>query len=121
MGLQRETVSRGVTGMYAQAFFAVVLEGLFFGVIPSLLSVLGAAIIMSSALYVVVSGHRSRFSVAGLVSNFFYPADKAKPCLRHQLYPRRELVSGRFGVLFYMQPSQYSIDCELYTLIMLYI
>ncbi|KAJ8597256.1 drug/metabolite transporter superfamily [Rhizopogon salebrosus TDB-379] len=54
MGLQRETVSRGVTGMYAQAFFAVVLEGLFFGVIPSLLSVLGAAIIMSSALYVVL-------------------------------------------------------------------
>ncbi|KAG2072477.1 hypothetical protein BDR04DRAFT_404750, partial [Suillus decipiens] len=59
MGLQRETVSRGVTGMYAQVFFVVVLERLFFGVIPSLLSVLGAAIIMSSALYVVVSGHCS--------------------------------------------------------------
>lgn len=54
MGLQRETVSRGVTGMYAQVFFVVVLERLFFGVIPSLLSVLGAAIIMSSALYVVM-------------------------------------------------------------------
>jgi hypothetical protein len=55
MGLQRETVSRGVTGMYAQVLFVVVLEWLFFGVMPSLLSVLGAAIIMSSALYVVVS------------------------------------------------------------------
>jgi len=54
MGLQRETASRGATGMYAQALFAVVLEGLFFGVIPSLLSVVGAAIIMSSALYVVL-------------------------------------------------------------------
>ncbi|KAG1782208.1 drug/metabolite transporter superfamily [Suillus placidus] len=54
MGLQRETVSRGVTGMYAQVLFVVVLERLFFGVIPSLLSVLGAAIIMSSALYVVM-------------------------------------------------------------------
>ncbi|KAG1745000.1 uncharacterized protein EDB91DRAFT_171449 [Suillus paluster] len=54
MGLQRETVSRGITGMYAQLLFVVVLELLFFGVIPSLLSVLGAAIIMSSALYVVM-------------------------------------------------------------------
>lgn len=54
MGLQRETVSRGVTGMYAQVLFVVVLERLFFGVIPSLLSVLGAAIIMSSGLYVVI-------------------------------------------------------------------
>ncbi|OJA18256.1 hypothetical protein AZE42_13185 [Rhizopogon vesiculosus] len=55
MGLQRETVSRGATGMYVQALFAVVLEGLFFGIIPSLLSVLGAAIIISSAIYVVLT------------------------------------------------------------------
>ncbi|KAG1795020.1 drug/metabolite transporter superfamily [Suillus plorans] len=46
MGLQRETV-----------VFIVVLEHLFFGVTPSLLSVLGAAIIMSSAFYVVMSGY----------------------------------------------------------------
>jgi drug/metabolite transporter (DMT)-like permease len=55
MGLQRETVSRGVTGIYAQVLFVVVLERLFFRVIPSLLSVLGAVIIMSSALYVVMN------------------------------------------------------------------
>ncbi|KAG1861846.1 drug/metabolite transporter superfamily [Suillus tomentosus] len=60
MGLQRETVSRGVTGMYAQVVFVVVLERLFFGVTPSLPSVLGAAIIMSSAFYVVVSGYCAR-------------------------------------------------------------
>ncbi|KAG0704050.1 hypothetical protein DFH29DRAFT_873999 [Suillus ampliporus] len=54
MGLQRETVSRGVTGMYIQALFAVVLERLIFGVMPSLLSVIGASIIMSSAVYVVL-------------------------------------------------------------------
>ncbi|KAG2343651.1 drug/metabolite transporter superfamily [Suillus weaverae] len=60
MGLQRETVSRGVTGMYTQVLFAVVLERLIFGVMPSLLSIVGAAIIMSSALYVVVSGHGAR-------------------------------------------------------------
>ena len=61
MGLQRETVSRGATGVYTQVIFAVVLERLFFGVVPSLLSLLGASIIMSSAGYVLVSGHRSRF------------------------------------------------------------
>lgn len=60
MGLQRETVSRGVTGMYTQVLFAVVLERLIFGVMPSLLSIIGAVIIMSSALYVVVSGHDVR-------------------------------------------------------------
>ncbi|KAG1763161.1 drug/metabolite transporter superfamily [Suillus occidentalis] len=60
MGLQRETVSRGVTGMYTQVLFAVVLERLIFGVMPSLLSIIGAVIIMSSALYVVVSGHGVR-------------------------------------------------------------
>jgi drug/metabolite transporter (DMT)-like permease len=48
-------VSRAVIGVYVQVLFAVVLERLFFGVIPSVLSVLGAAIIISSAIYVVVS------------------------------------------------------------------
>ncbi|KAG1858485.1 hypothetical protein F4604DRAFT_1931015 [Suillus subluteus] len=55
LGLQRETVSRGSTGVYIQMLFAVVLERLIFGVVPSLLSVLGAAIIMSSALCVVLT------------------------------------------------------------------
>lgn len=55
LGLQRETVSRGTTGMYIQIIFAVVLERLIFGVVPSLLSVLGAAIIISSALCVVLT------------------------------------------------------------------
>lgn len=55
LGLQRETVSRGSTGVYFQMLFAVVLERLIFGVMPSLLSVLGAAIIMSSALCVALT------------------------------------------------------------------
>ncbi|KAG0699924.1 hypothetical protein DFH29DRAFT_1070425 [Suillus ampliporus] len=54
MGLQRETVSRGVSGMYIQVLFAVLLERLIFGVMPPLLSVLGAAIIISSAFFVVL-------------------------------------------------------------------
>lgn len=55
LGLQRETVSRGSTGVYIQMIFAVVLERLIFGVVPSLLSVLGAMIIVSSALCVVLT------------------------------------------------------------------
>ncbi|KAG0706475.1 hypothetical protein DFH29DRAFT_901191 [Suillus ampliporus] len=42
MGVQRETLSRGLTGVYIKVLFAVVLECLIFGVIPSLLSVIGA-------------------------------------------------------------------------------
>jgi len=55
LGLQREAVSRGVIGVYVQVLFAVVLERLLFGVTPSLLSVLGAAIIISSAICVVLT------------------------------------------------------------------
>ncbi|KAJ8597258.1 DUF6-domain-containing protein [Rhizopogon salebrosus TDB-379] len=54
MGLQRETASRGSTGLYVEAFFAAVLEGLFLGVTPSLLSVIGGTIIICSALHVVL-------------------------------------------------------------------
>ncbi|KAG2138613.1 integral membrane protein DUF6 [Suillus bovinus] len=53
LGLRRETVSRGSTGVYIQIIFAVVLERLIFGVVPSLLSVIGAAIIVSCAVCVV--------------------------------------------------------------------
>ncbi|KAG0704047.1 drug/metabolite transporter superfamily [Suillus ampliporus] len=73
MGLQRETVSRGVTGMYAQVLFVVVLERLVFGVMPSLLSVLGAAIIMSSAVYVVVSSFRARFLLHDFCAHLVSP------------------------------------------------
>ncbi|KAG1744998.1 uncharacterized protein EDB91DRAFT_1246517 [Suillus paluster] len=45
----------GVFGFVAQALFAVVLERLIFGVIPSLLSIIGASIIISSAVYVVLT------------------------------------------------------------------
>ncbi|KAG1805221.1 drug/metabolite transporter superfamily [Suillus subaureus] len=73
MGLQRETVSRGVTGMYTQVIFAVMLERLIFGVMPSLLSIVGAVIIMSSALYVVVSGHGPRFCCQSSVLIYIGP------------------------------------------------
>ncbi|KIJ67189.1 hypothetical protein HYDPIDRAFT_84810 [Hydnomerulius pinastri MD-312] len=54
MGLQRETAARGSMGVYLQVIFAGILERIFFKTVPSLLSMVGAVIIMASAIYVVV-------------------------------------------------------------------
>ncbi|KAF9242857.1 hypothetical protein BU15DRAFT_72508 [Melanogaster broomeanus] len=59
MGLQRETAARGSMTMYIQVVFAVILERVFFGTVPSLFSIIGAAIIITSAIYVIV---RSSFT-----------------------------------------------------------
>ena len=55
LGLQRETAGRGTLGLYIQLVFAVALEWLVFGILPQGLSIVGMAIIVSSALYVAVS------------------------------------------------------------------
>ncbi|KAF9242861.1 hypothetical protein BU15DRAFT_72511 [Melanogaster broomeanus] len=55
MGLQRETAARGSMTIYIQVVFAVILERVFFGTVPSLFSIIGAAIIIASAIYVVLS------------------------------------------------------------------
>lgn len=55
IGYQRETAARGSMGQYVQLLFAGVLEYIFFGTVPSTLSLVGAAIIMTSAIYVIVS------------------------------------------------------------------
>ncbi|KAF8881629.1 drug/metabolite transporter superfamily [Infundibulicybe gibba] len=55
MGLQRETASRGSLALYTQIIFATILERIFFKSIPSLLSVFGTLIILTSALYVVLT------------------------------------------------------------------
>jgi hypothetical protein len=54
MGYQRETAARGSMGQYVQLLFAGILEYAFFGTVPSTLSLIGAAIIMTSAIYVMV-------------------------------------------------------------------
>ncbi|KAG1865002.1 hypothetical protein DFJ58DRAFT_771948 [Suillus subalutaceus] len=54
IGYQRETAARGSMGQYVQLLFAGVLEYVFFGTVPSTLSLIGAAIIMTSAIYVIV-------------------------------------------------------------------
>jgi hypothetical protein len=55
IGYQRETAARGSMGQYVQLLFAGVLEYVFFGTVPSTLSLIGATIIMISAIYVIVS------------------------------------------------------------------
>ncbi|KAF9467668.1 hypothetical protein BDZ94DRAFT_974962 [Collybia nuda] len=55
MGLQRETAGRGSMAAYTQIIFAAIIERIFFNTVPSILSVIGTAIIISSALYVAVT------------------------------------------------------------------
>ncbi|KAF4583913.1 hypothetical protein EYR40_002411 [Pleurotus pulmonarius] len=55
MGLQRETASRGSLGIYTQIVFAGILERIFFHTAPSVLSAIGTIVIITSALYVVLT------------------------------------------------------------------
>ncbi|KAF8873874.1 hypothetical protein BD779DRAFT_1678989 [Infundibulicybe gibba] len=55
MGLQRETAGRGTLALYIQVVFVVVLQRIFFNSIPSALSVCGTLIILTSALYVILT------------------------------------------------------------------
>ncbi|KAF8063349.1 hypothetical protein FPV67DRAFT_238316 [Lyophyllum atratum] len=55
MGLQRETAGRGSIAVYTQIVFAAVLERIFFKTTPSVLSVVGTLIIITTALYVAVT------------------------------------------------------------------
>ncbi|KAI0641731.1 drug/metabolite transporter [Trametes meyenii] len=54
-GLQRETAGRGTLAIYVQVVFAMLFERIFFHSVPSLLSLLGTIIILSSAIYVALS------------------------------------------------------------------
>ena len=54
-GLQRETAGRGTMAIYVQVIFALVFERVFFHTTPPPLSIVGTAIILSSAVYVAVS------------------------------------------------------------------
>ncbi|KAN0118834.1 hypothetical protein V8E52_004606 [Russula decolorans] len=51
MGFQRETASRGSLAMYTSVVFAAVLEFIVFHTTPTPLSIVGAIIIMTSAIY----------------------------------------------------------------------
>ncbi|KAF8147806.1 hypothetical protein K438DRAFT_1867345 [Mycena galopus ATCC 62051] len=55
MGFQREKVGRASMALYTQIIFASVLEPIFFQTVPTFLSLLGASIIVSSAIYVALT------------------------------------------------------------------
>ena len=56
MGLQRETASRGSLGTYTQIIFAEMSDRILFHSKPTVLDLLGTGIILTSAVYVAVSG-----------------------------------------------------------------
>ncbi|KAF8603019.1 drug/metabolite transporter superfamily [Ceratobasidium sp. AG-I] len=55
VGLQRETASRGTLALYLQIVFTIVFEYIAFRTIPSMSSVLGAVLIIASAIYVALN------------------------------------------------------------------
>ncbi|KIJ97898.1 hypothetical protein K443DRAFT_681172 [Laccaria amethystina LaAM-08-1] len=60
MGLQRETAGRGTMAIYTQIVFASVLEQIFFHTTPSMFSVIGTVMILTSALYVALTKERGK-------------------------------------------------------------
>jgi drug/metabolite transporter (DMT)-like permease len=63
-GLQREKAGRASLAMYLSLFYSLVFELVFFGTVPPVLSLLGAAIIISAAVWVAVRYPSPLLSVA---------------------------------------------------------
>lgn len=59
MGLQLETAGRGALTLYLQIIFATILERLFLNYTPSILSILGIVIILTSAIYIALTKPKS--------------------------------------------------------------
>jgi len=55
MGLQRETAGRGALAIYTSIVFAVIFEFAVFHNTPSTLSIIGASMIMGSAIYTTLT------------------------------------------------------------------
>jgi len=68
MGFQRETASRGTLAMYTSVVFAILLEFIVFRTTPTPLSIAGAVIIMSSAVYTSLAKKAATKPAAGLIS-----------------------------------------------------
>lgn len=61
--LQIERVGRCMLGNYTQLFWALMLQYVFFGETMDLLSTIGAAIIMASTIWVVLSKEKEQESI----------------------------------------------------------
>ncbi|KAF8259028.1 integral membrane protein DUF6 [Lactarius quietus] len=59
MGLQRETAGRGALAIYTSIVFAVVFEFAVFHTTPSTLSIIGALVIVSSAIYTTLTKQKT--------------------------------------------------------------
>ncbi|EKM52076.1 uncharacterized protein PHACADRAFT_262535 [Phanerochaete carnosa HHB-10118-sp] len=55
MGLQRQAVGRSTMAVYIQVVYAIIFDQIFFHAKPPLLSILGTAIIVLSAIYVALT------------------------------------------------------------------
>ena len=62
LGLQREKAGRASLAIYTSVFFAIVLELVIFHTFPSLLSLVGVSIILTSGFWVAVSHSSLHFS-----------------------------------------------------------
>ncbi|ESK87936.1 drug metabolite transporter superfamily [Moniliophthora roreri MCA 2997] len=60
MGLQRDALGRGTIAIYTQIVFALILERIFFGYTIPYLSAIGTGIILSAALYTVLTKKRTQ-------------------------------------------------------------
>jgi len=69
MGLQRETAGRGVMAIYLQIIFVTILERMFFHSMPSILSVIGTVIILTSAVYVALTKTKTKTNLTGKLPN----------------------------------------------------
>ncbi|KAL1942255.1 hypothetical protein VTO73DRAFT_6319 [Trametes versicolor] len=70
MGLQRETAGRGTMAVYVQIIFATIFERVIFHTSPSLLSLIGTFIILTSAVYVALIKVRTQeTSAAGGITS----------------------------------------------------
>ncbi|KAF8881635.1 hypothetical protein BD779DRAFT_1675385 [Infundibulicybe gibba] len=63
LGLQRETASRSTLALYTQIIYTVILEWIFFQSTPSMLSICGTLIIITSALYVILTKKKDSSTV----------------------------------------------------------
>jgi len=79
IGFQRETASRGSLGIYSNIVFAAVLERIFFSITPSVTSLIGALIIVGSALFVAVTKQKDEKSDTAVILHVRLPSDDVPP------------------------------------------
>jgi len=59
MGLQRETAGRGTLAIYTSIVFAIIFEFAVFHTVPSALSMIGASMIVGSAIYTTLTKQKA--------------------------------------------------------------